>query len=306
MAVASSKKSPNSLLKGNPFLPAVSIRKKKSLRRNVEHAGSSKSLQKAIRILFHLGDFGPEMGVTQLAGELGLNKTTVFRLLNAMAQFELIEKNSATERYRLGLRLHELGSRALESRSLRSEAHSFLMELSRRCNESVSIAVLSPEGVVCLDRVDPQDSVITARTPVGARFQPHCTAAGKAILAYLSDSEVAAIIKRNGMPRFTSNTIDSYSQLLEVLALTRHQGYATDQQELEKGLCGLAATVFAHGSQPIAAVGIAGPTPRFLGEELQRKIRLVRDFAARISKALGKRQTAPPSPVKGRFYDPFS
>jgi len=305
MARASSKKSNNSPLKGKPILPVLSIRNRKSLRRSPEN-GSSKSLQKAMRILLHLGEFGPEMGITQLAGDLRLNKTTVYRLLNAMAKFDLIEKNSSTERYRLGLRLHELGSRALESRTLRSEAHRFLIELSRRCNESVSIAVPGPEGIVCLDRVDSQDSVITARTPVGARFQPHCTAAGKAILAYLSDTEVASIIKRNGMPRFTSNTISRYSQLLEVLALTRHQGFATDNQELEKGLCGVAATVFTRGNHPIAAVGIAGPTPRFLGEELERKIRLARDFAARISKALGRRESALPSPANGRSYDPFS
>jgi len=248
------------------------------------------------------------MGLTELADDLDLNKTTVYRLLNAMARFEIIEKNSESERYRLGLRLHDLGCRALNSRSLRNEVHGFLVELSRRCNESVSFAVPGAGGIVCLDRVDPADTVITARTPVGGLFQPHCTAAGKAILAYLPLEEVEAIIKSNGMPRFTSNTIPKYSQLLENLALVRHEGFATDSEEREQGLFGLAATVFMRGSHPVGALGIAGPSPRFREQELTRKIALVRGFAAKISRTFGRRASELPKPAPpGRhLYDPFS
>src|SRR5271156_182933 len=151
--------------------------------------GSSKSLQKAIRILFHLGQNGPELGITQLASALSLNKTTVFRLLQAMERFHLIEKNSETERYRLGLRLHDLGTKAVESRTLRGEARRFLVEMSHQASESVSLAVPGAGGVVCLDRVDSARSIITARTSIGSHFPAHCTAIGKAVLAYLPDEE---------------------------------------------------------------------------------------------------------------------
>jgi IclR family transcriptional regulator, KDG regulon repressor len=263
-------------------------------------------LQKALRLLLHLGEYGPEMGISQLAGELDLNKTTVHRLLNAMQKYDLIEKNPDNERYRLGLKLHELGCRALESRSLRNETHPFLQELSRRTGESVSLAVPGAGGIICIDRVDNLDTIITARTPVGGRFQPHCTAAGKAILAWLPDPEIKAIIKRNGMPWFTSATFVKYADLLNTLDLTRRQGYATDFEELERGLCGLAAPVFMRGSHLVAAIGIAGPSPRFLGEELAKKIALIKDFAARISRALGRRTSELPVPSRGSMYDPFS
>ena len=279
---------------------------KKSRPRRRPDAGSSKSLQKALRLLLHLGEFGPEMGITRLAGELDLNKTTVYRLLNAMEKFELIEKNPENERYRLGLKLHELGCRALESRSLRNETHRFLVELSRRSNESVSLAVPGAGGIVCLDRVDFLDCVITARTPVGGLFQPHCTAAGKAILAHLPDPEIAAIIKSNGMPRFTDYTLSRYADLLSNLDLTRRQGYAIDSGEFEKGLTGLAAPIFMRGSHLVAAIGIAGPTGRFQGQELSLKIGMVKDFATRISKALGRRVSELPVATSGVMYDPFS
>lgn len=267
------------------------MRKKKSWPRGKDGAGSSKSLQKAIRILLHLGQDGPEMSITQLAAGLALNKSTVHRLLNAMEKFELIEKNLENERYRLGLKLHELGLRAVQSRTLRSVAHRFLMELSRRSNESVSLAVPGAGGVICLDRVDCSNSIITVRTPIGGRFPAHCTAAGKAVLAQLTDAEAYAILARNGMKMYTSATIIRLAAVLENLELTRRQGFATDHEELERGLSGVAVPIIFRERQFVAAVGMAGPTVRFLGEELSKKIALLTDFAARISKLVDRGAT---------------
>jgi IclR family KDG regulon transcriptional repressor len=269
-------------------LSFVLTRRRKSSPRDGGGLGSSKSLQKALRILLHLGQDGPEMGITQLAAALSLNKTTVYRLLNTMEKFELIEKNPESERYRLGLKLHELGCRAMESRTLRGEAHRFLMELSRRSNESVSLAVPGAGGVVCLDRVDSSDSIITARTPIGGRFPAHCTAAGKAVLAYLPEAEAYAILSRNGLRRFTSATLIRLADVKGNFEFIRQHGYALDHEELEKGLSGVAAPVFSRGSHLVAAVGIAGPTGRFLGQDLAQKIALAKDFAARLSTALGR------------------
>ena len=104
--------------------------------RKITAPGSSKSLQKALRILLHLGQNGPELGITQLAAALNLDKATVHRLLNAMEKFGMIERNAENERYRLGLKLHELGNKAVESRTLQTEAHHFLLEMSRRSRET--------------------------------------------------------------------------------------------------------------------------------------------------------------------------
>ena len=114
-----------------------------------------------------------------------------------MERFELIERNAESERYRLGLKLYQLGNKAVESRTLRSEARRLLLEMSRRSRESVSLAVPTPGGVTCLDRVDSPHTLIKVCTPVGTVFPPHCTAAGKAILAYMTDDEVYEIVKKN-------------------------------------------------------------------------------------------------------------
>jgi IclR family transcriptional regulator, KDG regulon repressor len=248
--------------------------------------GASKSLQKALRILLYIGQNGPELGVTQLASELSLNKTTVHRLLNAMAKFDLIEKNPEGDRYRLGLKLHELGTQAVESRTLRTEAHRFLLELARTSRETVSLAVPGPGGVLCLDRVDSRDTMISVRTPVGGLFPAHCTAVGKTALAYLPEEQVDAILSVSALAKYTPFTLTRVSEIKENLRQIVQRGYAMDNQEVERGLSGVAAPVRTREGQILAAVGMVGPTPRFRGKELARKIALTKDISARISARL--------------------
>jgi DNA-binding IclR family transcriptional regulator len=230
-----------------------------------------------------MGERAPEAGASELAAELDLSKGTMQRLLHTLERFNLIERDSGTERYRLGLKLHLLGSRAAASRTLRTEAHRLLLEMSRRSRETVSLATPAPGGVVCLDRLDSPHTVISVRTPVGSLFPAHCTAAGKAILAYLADNEIDEVVRRSGLRQHTPFTVTQIANLKENLRLIRQRGYAVDHQELERGLSGVAAPVFSAHERVIAAVGIAGPTQRFRGKELAEKVALVTEVGARLA-----------------------
>jgi DNA-binding IclR family transcriptional regulator len=119
-------------------------------------------------------------------------------------------------------------------------------------------------------------------------FAPHCTAAGKAILAYMTDDEINEIVKRHGQRQYTQFTINQLSDLKENLRLIRQRGYAVDHQELERGLSGVAAPVLSAHERVIASVGIAGPTLRFRGKELAQKVSLVTEIAARLAMGLGR------------------
>ncbi len=223
------------------------------------------------------------MGVTQIASTLNLNKTTVHRLLKAMEKFELIERSPENEKYRLGLKLLELGARVVQSRTLQSEAQRFLLDLAHRSGESISFAASLSGGVVCLARMDSPGTVMSIRTPVGARFPAHCTAIGKCVLAFLPDKEVDIIVSGAGLTGFTPFTITRPAQLKESLGQIRQRGWALDGQELERGLSGVAAPVLSREGWLIAAVGMAGPTLRFRGKELRQKIDQVKDTAAKIA-----------------------
>src|ERR1700688_2944708 len=239
-------------------------------------AGSSKSLQKAMKILFYMGQHGPETRIAEIASGLHLNKTTVYRLLSALEGLDLVQKDPENEHYCLGLKLHELGTKAVRARTLQSEARRYLREMAHVCNETVSLAVPGAGGVVCLERFDSPRTMITVRTPVGALFPAHCSAAGKAVLAYLSEEDVDAILLNNRLTRYTVNTHTRMAEVKNDLRRVRERGYALDEQELEYGLNGVAAPVISQDARVVGAVGIAGPTQRFQGKDLAEKIDLVR------------------------------
>ena len=249
--------------------------------------GTSKSLQKALRLLVHMGNNGPDTGVTELATALGLNAATVHRLLNAMQKFELIEKVPERNRYRLGLRLYDLGTRALESRTLRGEARPFLVDLSQRSNEMSSLASYSSGSLICVDRADPSDAVITVCAPIGERFEPHCTAIGKLVLAYLTEQEVDAMLPAERLVRYTPYTLTRRSDLKIHLRQIAKRGYAVQHQEHDRGVSAVAAPILGADGKVVGAVSVAGPTFRFRGNELSEKIAMTKETAIKISSIVG-------------------
>lgn len=254
-------------------------------------AGSSKSLQKAMHILFYMGQHGPELRIAEIASGLHLNKTTVYRLLSALERLDLVQRDPENERYRLGLKLHELGTKAARSRTLQTESRRYLREMAHICNEAVSLAVPGAGGIVCLERFDSPRTMISVRTPVGALFPAHCSAAGKAVLAYLSEEDVDAILLNNRLTRYTAFTLTRVAELKNDLRRVRQRGYALDEQELECGLNGVAAPVISRDARVLGAVGIAGPTQRFQGKDLAEKIELVKMTAQKIAANLGDRSS---------------
>ena len=116
-------------------------RKMRGIEKSAVPAGSSKSLQKAMKILFYMGQHGPEIRIAEIASGLHLNKTTVYRLLSALGRLDLAQKAPENERYRLGLKLRELGTKAVRARTLQRESRRYLREMAHVCNEAVSLAV---------------------------------------------------------------------------------------------------------------------------------------------------------------------
>lgn len=269
------------------WIHAMSIRQGVKPRRTnaSENLEKSKSVQKALRILVCMGRNGADCGVTELATALHLDKATVHRLLNALRNFDLVEKIEKQNRYRLGLKLFELGNRALESRTLRGEARPFLEELSREMNETAILAIYSVGSIICLDRVDPRHSTtLIGRMHIGARFAPHCTAIGKVFLGYLPEDDAAKVLAKCDFASYTPSTITSPADLKAQLRRIRKRGYSTQNQEAERGLSAVAAPVLGEQGV-IAAISLSGPTERFRRRELSEKIAATKACAARMSAA---------------------
>jgi IclR family transcriptional regulator, KDG regulon repressor len=251
----------------------------------VSAPGSSKSLQKALRILLHMGQRSPNVGVAELASELGLNKSTVYRLLCAMEKFGLVERLPEDERYRLGLKLHELGTRAIESRNLRAEAHPFLVDLAAKSGECVHLAVPSPRGAICLDQVE-SSTRFMVRTPIGSIFEPHCSAIGKAVVAFMPDVELDLLLSSQEFTKYTAFTLTRVPDIKRDLRGVVKKGYAQDRQETEMGINCIAVPLHLQSMRGAGAIGMSGPIHRFQGKALKEKIAMNKETVARLAERL--------------------
>lgn len=218
------------------------------------------SIERAIALLRCFTEIEPELRVTDLARRLDLHKSTVSRILASLQKGGLISKNPESGKYRLGLGLISLAGVALGRLDVRGVAQPHLNNLVAFTQETVNITVLEGQECVNIERArSPQP--IRYEGWIGRRTPLHCTAAGKVLLAYLPDEER---LVRLGLPlvKYTSRTVTDGQTLKENITQVHQQGYAIVHEEFEEGFSGIAAPVFNHEDQVVAAVSVSGPTYR--------------------------------------------
>lgn len=222
-----------------------------------------KVLQKAFRLLnLFNADEVEELSAPEIAERLGYSQPTVFRILSNLEEEGYLEKNLATGRYRLGMRLFFLGGRVKPYHFLKSAARPLLSALNQLTGETVHLAVLHKYQVLYLDKIDSKHSVRVVVSQVGNKLPAHCSGVGKAMLAQLPLDGVREAIEEAGLPAFTKNTITTWNLLKVELEKTRIRGFATDEEEVELGLKCVAAPVFID-AQVVAALSVSIPKERF-------------------------------------------
>jgi DNA-binding IclR family transcriptional regulator len=257
----------------------------------------TRMVESADRVLRVLEAFAPnerDASLADIAERVGLPKSSVHRLLVTLIGHGFVERDAGTRRYRLGVRLFELGSAAIHERGLHNAAHPVLEELSLRTSETCHLAVLSGTEAVYVYKVDGASSM-TMSSRVGGRAPCHATSIGKVLAAWASD-DLFRQLRSHGMQRFTDSTITTASALEAELERVRGRGYALDLEELEEGLRCIAAPVREQSGRVVAALGIAGPRRRFEDEHLASLVPIVVEAAAALSRNLGyvSRHAAPP------------
>ncbi|CUS85154.1 transcriptional regulator, IclR family [Candidatus Kryptonium thompsonii] len=226
-------------------------------------AQKNSSIEKAFAILSVFSQNGGrfELGVGEISKILKMHKSTVHRFLRSMEKVGVIERNNETGKYRLGLKLYELGNSVSLKKIMVDRARKYLEDLHWYLNETVHFATLKNGEVVYLDKIIADRNFVII-SEVGKRLPAHCTGLGKAMLAFLPESDVKRIIKEKGLKKFTKNTITNKKDLFEELKKIRECGYAIDNEEIEYGLRCIAAPIFNGDGEVIAAVSISGPSSR--------------------------------------------
>src|SRR5436190_20331091 len=200
--------------------------------KRAERDGSVQSVDRAISILQVLARHGA-IGVTEIARELAVHKSTVFRLLATLEARGLVEQNAERGRYRLGYGVVQLAAGATNKHDLSVLSRPICHELAETVGETVNVAIHDGHEVISIDQVIGSATVTTLNW-VGQRTPMHATSAGKLFLAYMPPEQVGAILA-DGLRKYTRHTIVDPAALEEQLALARQRGYAHTVEEHETG-----------------------------------------------------------------------
>lgn len=250
------------------------------------------SVDRAIEILELLAARG-ELGITELAAELGVHKSTSFRLASALERRGLVEQSRGRGGYRLGFGLLRLAGAMSGQLELTQQARPVSLRLADQLGETVNIAVLDRGAAVNIDQVLGRGS-LTTHNWVGQRTPLHATSSGKVLLAYLPATELDALLAQ-GLETQTRYTIVDPDLLVRELLAVRRHGFAATVEELELGLNAIAAPIRGTGGRVIAAISVSGPSSRLSAaqvrasgvDQIPAAADAVRVAAAEISTLMG-------------------
>ncbi len=253
-----------------------------------DHPPQIRSVAKALMILDLLAASQREMSLAELAREMDLPKSTLHGLLSTLRDYGYIEQSAFDGRYRLGVRLFEIGNAVANNWDVRRVAAPYIQQLVEELEETVHLVILDKGEVLYIDKRESRQSLRIV-SQVGMRLPAHCTGVGKVLLAYLHPGEVKRIIALKGLPRYTRNTITDPHRLEAELEKIRSQGYAIDNEEIMDSLRCVAAPLREYNGKVCAAISVSGPAARMDGERLQLVIDRITRTAAEISARLGYR-----------------
>jgi IclR family pca regulon transcriptional regulator len=253
----------------------------------------SQSLERGLAILGCFTPKRPVLGIADIADDLGMSRSTTHRYVITLVALGYLEQG-ASRKYRLGLRVTDLGMSALNSTGLREHAHPYLDELRRRSSYTVSLGVLDDTDVLYVDRAQ---SFRRGKAQNGLDLQPgsrlpaHTTAMGKLLLANLPDEDQRSVLTSMKLTKRGPNTIASKKALREELDEVQEEGFAVNDEELAPGLFAIAAPVRNEARDVVAAVSLSAPSSMISLNELVDALgpHLV-STADRISARLGYRR----------------
>lgn len=219
---------------------------------NIKAPGESVS-GRLLRILACYDPLHTELSLTQLAERSGLPTSTARRLIAELVAWGGLER-LVDGRYRIGIRLWQIGILAPQQRGLREAASPLMHDLCKATKETVQLAVLDGDEALCVEKVTTKSAVVN-RTEVGGRLPLHATAVGKCLLAH-SPSSLFDRLAEHGFARVTPRTIQQPGMLLNALREIRRTGVAYAREEMTTGAASVAAPIIAPGGVLLGALGV--------------------------------------------------
>ncbi len=191
-----------------------------------------------------------------ISNTLGLDKSTVHRFLKALLKYDMVKRDSLTGRYSLGFRFLSMGTKILDSLSVRDVAHPYLLELGELTGETIHLTLFDGTKILYIDKVE-SVKPIRMYSKIGNVVPLYCTGVGKAILAYQPAERVEELLSEIQWIKYTKYTLTDRAQLERSFEETRRNGFAVDYFEHEDWICCIAAPVWNHERTVDCAVSIS-------------------------------------------------
>lgn len=244
-----------------------------------EPTGDVGSIARAMSVLDTLAVAKTPLGVSEISRRCGFSKSSMQRVLRALHGTGLLEREGS--RYRLGLKLFELGQQVPRQRDLREAARPFMADLGQATGHQIHLAVLDGDDVLYLEVLR---GAIAPSLPtrMGSRWPAHGTGIGKAILAF-SDAEVVGGVVSAGLPRLSERTISAPGSFVAELVRIRERGVAFDLEESQAGVACAASPVFGSDGEVVAGLSVSGWHSRI---NLEQSAAAVRTAALGLSRHL--------------------
>ena len=227
----------------------------------------------------------PEWGITELANALGWSTSTTHDLAASLVYIGLLRKSSH-RRYMIGWRVVELSQVVLQSNSLQIEARRAMEQFAAQYDETILLGVMAGGKVLFADKIVASRTLQNTLATSDMRYHAHCTAAGKVMLAYLSDADRQIILHEHQLEPMTLKSIRSLTTLNDELERVRIQGHAYDFEEAVQGMGSVAAPIYDYSGQVVAALSITAAIQRF-ERHLDDYRRAIVRTANQVSKRLG-------------------
>lgn len=230
----------------------------------------------------------PELRLTDLSERLSLPKSQVLRIVSTLESGGYLDRDPETKRYRLGIRVFQLGMIVREELDLCRVARPALETLAAETLETVVLIVADPTGPICVDVIQsPKGLRVYAH--VGRHMPWNAGTSGKVILAYMPEEQRETILNAGRFRRFTDHTITDPERLREVLSKIRENGYHVAKRDLDEDAAGVSAPLFDHDGRVVGAISLAAPLSRVSDEDMERLICKVLESTNEISRQLGFR-----------------
>ncbi len=248
--------------------------------------GHVQAVGRALALLELIAQIPDGIALTALAEGLGLPPSTTHRLLKTLEQMRFVQHDEERSLWLIGAKAFSVGIAFLQARDFVSVARPFMRRLMEESGESVNLAILDNDAAVLLSQVECRQVMRALERP-GGRAPLHSSGLGKALLAALSESGLAALLDRIELTAFTENTIDSADRLKRELVSVRWRGYAVDDEEFVPGLRCIAAVIHGEFGEALASISLSGPSARITDNRIDELGALVVRTAAEITTALG-------------------